>query len=111
MTGCHPNHPAGIMVDDNGHKFMPFAVAGFINADLFEPVKVAFRADIHVCTDTADNEPTEFHDIRMNWETAILEQFMASHTTVYSKSRVYQELCRAYGTAAETTPCSRQLTQ
>ncbi len=55
MAGRYPDHPSGIVVDDNGHVFMSFAVAGFVNADLFKPVKTFFGADVQIGTDTADN--------------------------------------------------------
>ena len=55
MTGGHPDHFFGIMIDNSGHVFMPFSVDGFVNANLFEPVEMAFKADIQIGTDAADN--------------------------------------------------------
>ena len=55
--------------------------------------------------------PTVRHAIRRSAQIAALLVLTASHAAVSSNDRVNPAWCRAHGTAATTTPCSRQLTR
>jgi len=56
-------------------------------------------------------EPTVRHAIRINAVTVDFDDWVANHATVSSKARVCPAPCRAHGTDATTTPCTRQVTR
>ncbi len=59
----------------------------------------------------ATMDPTLRQAMRMSWVTAVFEVLTASQATVSSKASVCPASCRAQGTAATTTPWSRQVTR
>jgi hypothetical protein len=55
--------------------------------------------------------PTVCQPTRMSWLQALWEHWVASQATWSSKARMKSLPCRAQGTWATTTPCSRQRTR
>ena len=56
-------------------------------------------------------EPTVRHAIRISWVTVDFDDWVANQATVSSKAYVWPASCRAHGTDATPTPCSRQVTR
>ncbi len=88
---------------------MAALVADLIDPDPLQPgqrVRLRELLGGHPLDDMADRPP----EMRISWVIVVFEHAAASHATWSSKNRVCPAPCRAHGTAAVITPCSRQRT-
>jgi hypothetical protein len=56
-------------------------------------------------------DPTVRHAIRISSVAVVFDAWVANQATWSSNARVWPTSCRAHGTAATTTPCSRHATR